>query len=126
MILLVDNSVDYRASLRCLLQLEGYACEVAESYEEAIGKLADKACDLAIVDLRLSNHKNPMDLTGLQLTEWFRDNRPGTPVIVMSAYLSDETVRAAMRDCGAAEIVWKGDGPSALLEAVRHALAPTT
>lgn len=88
----------------------------ALSAEAALDDLPDDV-DLALVDLTLPG------MTGLDLIRVLRDQRPGLPCLVLSAYPGVQHAAAA-RDAGAAAYVEKGD-PKALLAAIRQTLAPT-
>jgi len=83
-ILVVDDIEDYLSSLENALKTE-YKVLKARSLEEA-KDIADKEdFSLAIVDIRLSE-KDSSNKDGLVFLEWIKMNKPGIPVIVMSAY----------------------------------------
>jgi len=135
-LLLIDNDPEYCASLVPLLRLESYQVEVADSVGVAIEKLKTTPVDLALVDLRLSNHEID-DMSGLEVAKFATDR--SIACIIITAYPSMETVRRALRQRGfspplAVDYVAKKDGPQALLDAIeltlmakRHSLgvAPT-
>jgi DNA-binding NarL/FixJ family response regulator len=67
--------------------------------------------DVALVDLRLP------DMTGEELTRELRSRFPSTAVIVLTTYLSEETVRGALK-AGAAAYVTKAAGLPELRAAI--------
>jgi DNA-binding NarL/FixJ family response regulator len=67
--------------------------------------------DIALVDLRLP------DMTGEELTRELRQRFPSTAVIVLTTYLSEETVRGALK-AGAAAYVTKAAGLPELRSAI--------
>ncbi len=79
-ILVVDDEPSIRRLVQRVLQDEQHEVETAGSALEALGKLQDAPCDLAIVDLMMP------DIHGLELAEAIRMLDPGTPVILMTAY----------------------------------------
>lgn len=81
-ILLVEDEVDYRESVRETLTDEGW--EIAEAVERsaAITWLRDHpAPDLAIVDLMMPSC---YDREGLDICRWLRENQPEIPIIVLT------------------------------------------
>lgn len=80
-----------RAALSALIEYEADLdlCGVAASAEEAldIGPWAD--CDLLLTDVSLPG------MDGLALTERVHAERPGLPVVVVSADIEPSTVRRA-------------------------------
>lgn len=79
--------------------------------DDALAVLAVEHVDCAIVDIRLP------DMSGLDLTAAIRRGHPATSVIVLSTYLSEETVRAS-REAGAAAYVAKSAGVAELRRAL--------
>jgi len=79
-ILVVDDEPSIRHLLQQVLAGEYWSVETAGTAIEALGKLEQAPCDLAIVDLLLP------EINGLDLAEAIRVLDPGTPVILMTAY----------------------------------------
>lgn len=75
----------------------------AGSGAEALARLDEVRPDVAVIDLRLP------DMPGDRLCRTARERRPETRVVVLSSYMSADTVRAAM-DAGAAAYVAKSAG----------------
>jgi DNA-binding NarL/FixJ family response regulator len=112
-IMIVDDHEIVREGLRSsLARTEGIEV-VAEAGtgQEALRRVRQSLPDIALVDLRLP------DMRGEKLTRELTRNFPSTSVIVLSTYLSEETVRGAL-DAGAAGYVTKSAGLSALMSAI--------
>jgi DNA-binding response OmpR family regulator len=119
-LLLVDNNARYRQALAQLLDVEGYGVTEAESVEQGKAKLQAGRFDLALLDLRLDNDENDLDLSGLDVAR--AAGAVGVPCIVVTAFPSVVTARLALRARGAEaladDFVCKGDGPQAVLDSV--------
>ncbi len=90
----------------------------AASAEEAISALAETPCDLVVTDLRLPGR------TGIDLVRHLRVQRPGLPVVVISAHEEDAFARTARR-AGAADFLSKRDLFATLFPTIRRLLAAT-
>lgn len=94
-VLIVDDEKNIRATLARGLRLEGYRTEEAGDGVEALALLGDghSGVDLVLTDLALPN------MDGLALARELRQARPKVPVLFMTGYTSDESVRrtAALR-----------------------------
>ena len=74
-----------------ILAKQDYEVITAASGEEAAEKLADDRFDLVITDISMPG------MTGLELLAQIRRNHPGTAVIVMTAYGSEDKREEALR-----------------------------
>jgi DNA-binding NtrC family response regulator len=85
-ILLVDDEQSLVSTLRQVLLLDYPDAQIDETYsgEEALSRLAESAYDLIIADLRMPG------LDGLQLIKGVRYLDPNVPIILMTAFGSDE------------------------------------
>ncbi len=70
---------------------QGYEILTAQAGEEALTKIREKPFDLIITDYRLQ------DMGGLQLTAAIKVFTPDTPVVLMTAYSSEELEAEAKR-----------------------------
>ena len=124
-VLLADNDPRYRGSLRQLLELEDYRVIEAASPEEAKEKLETERLDLALLDLRFTDHGDERDISGLTMARLAADKH--VRCIVITAYDTAETARRALRARGAEPLaedyVPKKDGPQAVLDAIEVVLA---
>jgi DNA-binding NtrC family response regulator len=105
-ILIVDDEVGMRESLKDWFVDAGYAVETAPDGEEALRLVAEKPYGLLIVDLKLPG-KN-----GIEVLDEARKLIPGLRGIVITAYPSVDTAVEAMRS-GAIDYLTK---PFALSE----------
>jgi len=85
----------------------------ASTGREALRRVRQTLPDIALVDLRLP------DMRGEELTRELHRGFPGTAVIILSTYLSEETVRGALQ-AGAAAYVTKAAGLPELLAAIER------
>jgi DNA-binding NarL/FixJ family response regulator len=85
----------------------------ASTGREALRRVRQTLPDIALVDLRLP------DMRGEDLTREFTRDFPGTSVIILSTYLSEETVRGALQ-AGAAAYVTKAAGLPELVAAIER------
>ena len=100
-ILLVEDEAGIQLAIRGLLRREGHEMTVASSGQEAIDALAARPFDLVLTDLAL-----PDALTGLDLVRHVGVKRPGTPVVLITAYGSEHVAREAV-EAGAFDYVPK-------------------
>ncbi|CAG1010504.1 Transcriptional regulatory protein SrrA [Anaerolineae bacterium] len=123
-LLLADNDADYRRTLRRLLELEDYQVEEAASPQEAVEKLGQLKVDLALLDLRMANHDDAYDISGLEVAK--KAMEMDTHCIILTAYPSEETMRMALRSRGAeplaCDYVYKKSGPQAVLDTIQAVL----
>src|SRR5438045_8329454 len=92
-ILIIDDEAAIRESLETLLELEGYRVVSAETGEEGLARIAERAYDLILLDFALP------DRNGLEILTDIRDRDPNLPVIMMTAYGTAKTAVRAMQGC---------------------------
>jgi DNA-binding NtrC family response regulator len=83
-VLIVDDIADYLRSLERALA-DSWCVICASTVEDAKNVLLRESVNVALIDMRLSED-DPANRDGLLLLEWIREHRPGTPVVMMSAY----------------------------------------
>jgi putative nucleotidyltransferase with HDIG domain len=91
-ILIVDDEVVIRKSLRRKLMMEGYDCEEAGGAEDAIKKLAEKEIALAILDIKMPG------MPGSELLIEIKRRYPETAVIMATALTDTSIVIQCMKD----------------------------
>lgn len=106
-VLVVDDDPELREWIRLDLESHGLAPTVCGSAEEAFEALRDSTVDAVVTDLNMPG------MNGLEFCERVVANRPGIPVVVMTAYASLDTAITAIR-VGAEDYVQKPLGPGAL------------
>jgi len=99
-VLVVDDEPLKRITLQASLGEAGWEVVLAANGREALQIVETRPVDAAVVDLKMPG------MDGLELLERILALRPGTPVIVMTAYGSIETAVEAVRR-GAVDFVTK-------------------
>ena len=90
-ILLVENDLDILHVIEVLLQMDGHTVTCAVSYNEGLKLIEKEKFDIVITDWRMPG------MSGLHLLEMAKYIQPKMPVIVMSAYHSNELEDEAHR-----------------------------
>jgi two-component system, NtrC family, response regulator HydG len=115
-LLVVDDELIVRDSLDKWFREEGYDVTVAESAQEALGKMAAKRFDLALVDIKMPG------TDGVELQRRMHEIDSDMLVIMMTGYASVETAVAALKN-GAYDYVSKPFDPDDIAHTVHNALA---
>lgn len=117
-VVIVDDHPVVRAGLREILGATADARVTAEfaSAEELLACLADLACDLLLLDIRLPG------IDGLEALRRIRRLRPGLPVLVLSVYAEEQFALRALK-AGASGYLAKESAPEELIRAVRRVAA---
>ena len=117
-ILVVDDDVSHRVTLRDLLDGEGFLCMEAEDGEEALEYLASRSFDLVITDLNMPRVNGYDLLVGMAKTNIIES----TPVIVVTG-VPDENLRDHVLGLGAATVVFKPYPPMDLVSIVTKTIS---
>ncbi|MCW2985371.1 MAG: response regulator transcription factor [Conexibacter sp.] len=119
-ILIVDDHEVVREGLKASLSADPRLEVVGTSATaaDALALARRTLPDIAVVDLRLP------DMTGEDLTRALRERFPSTAVIILTTYLSEETVRSCLQ-AGAAAYVTKAAGLPELRAAIDRVMAGT-
>ena len=119
-ILLVDDEGDLLETVGVLLKHEGHelirTCDGAEALEYLRGL---EPIDLLVTDIRMA------PINGLQLIEIAHRERPHLHIIVVSAYLDDDTIRRAV-ELGCSAYIKKPFILRDILDPIREVLAKMT
>jgi DNA-binding NarL/FixJ family response regulator len=117
-IMIVDDHDIVREGVRAALSSDPRIEVVAEagSGKEALRAVRQSLPDVALVDLRLP------DMRGEDLTRELVRDFPSTAVIILTTYLSEETVRGAL-EAGAVAYVTKAAGLPELMAALERVMA---
>jgi DNA-binding NtrC family response regulator len=92
-ILIAEDENLIRSSLTQALRKDGFLVSEAKDYQEALERLKDEACDLAVVDLYLED-----GMHGLALIKEVHRLCPAAKVIVITAFGTEEIKEAAMKE----------------------------
>jgi DNA-binding NarL/FixJ family response regulator len=114
----VDDHYLVRVGLTSIIGLEQdmTICGEAQSGEQAVGLFASRRPDVTLMDVRLPG------MSGIAATEAIRADFPDARVIVLSTYISDEEVYAALK-VGAMAYLVKSVAREELIQAIRKAAA---
>ncbi|NUO54545.1 MAG: sigma-54-dependent Fis family transcriptional regulator, partial [Polyangiaceae bacterium] len=114
-ILVVEDEPALRQVLERLLGREGYEVRSFETGEEALMAIAEKAPDVACLDVELPG------MSGLQALERILKQSPQLPVVMLTGESSVDTVVQAMR-LGAFDYLTKPYNTPRLLKTLRNAI----
>ena len=117
-IMIVDDHYLVRMGLASIIALEPdmVVCAEASNGEEAVARYRELRPHVTLMDLRLPG------LSGSQATQAIRLEFPEARVIVLSTYVSDEEIYAALQ-AGAMAYLVKSVGREELTGAIRKAAA---
>lgn len=89
-ILIVEDDEEMRALLSDMIEEEGYEAASVNNGSEAFRKLAKESFDLIITDVRMPG------LTGLDILPGIKKLQPDVPIIVITAFGSEEVQKKAL------------------------------
>ena len=114
-VIAVDDDLQVRESIESLVESAGHTPLVFSTAEEflASGKLAVAAC--LITDVRMPG------MSGVELQQRIRVERPTLPIIFITAHYDDGVRHRALRE-GAAGFMYKPFRPADLLNAIDRVL----
>jgi DNA-binding NtrC family response regulator len=115
-ILVVEDDVIIRTSIRDVLKKEGYEVEEASDGAQAVGLLHARRFDLVISDFVMPR------MDGLKVVEQVHSMSPQTPVIFLTGYLSRKSAEALLH--GMAEFIQKPVTFELLVAMVQRLLRP--
>jgi len=117
-IMLVDDHYLVRVGLTSVIALEAdmTVCAEASTGEQAVGLFRARRPDVTLMDLRLPG------MSGLKTTQAIRAEFPEARIIVLSTYVSDEEIYAALQ-AGAMAYLVKSVDREELTQAIRKAAA---
>lgn len=121
-VLIVDNDVDVLELWRQRIEAEGYLVFAVTSPGEAKELIETSRVHLAIIDMKLIDHSDPNDISGIELA---KELDPLIVKIILTGYPDMETMKTALgpqssRKALAFSYVAK-DGPTELLQAIKLA-----
>jgi two-component system, NtrC family, response regulator HydG len=89
-ILVVDDDETIRATMKVILEDEGYLVDLAGTGKEAIQKTKEKTYNVALLDIRLP------DMESVELLRLMKDNIPRTRKIMVTGYPSMQNAVCAL------------------------------
>jgi DNA-binding NtrC family response regulator len=115
-LLIVDDELSVRDSLKKWFREEGYDAAVAENAGEALSLMAEHHWDAALVDIKMRG------TDGIELQRRMHEIDPEMLVIIMTGYASVETAVTALKN-GAYDYITKPLDPDEIAHLVNKALA---
>ena len=112
-VLIVDDDLDFAASLKLILENEDYQPFLAHSEEEALESVEENAVDLALLDIRLGQDD------GIDLLLKLKEIHPDILCVMVTGFGSIETAIQALRN-GAYDYLRKPVNPGELLATLRR------
>jgi heterodisulfide reductase subunit A len=110
-ILVVDDELIVRDSLRDWLVEDGFNVDTAESGPEALEKMKKQTYHLMLLDIKMPQ------MDGVEVLQRAKDILPELPVVMMTAYATVETAVEAMK-IGALDYLMKPFDPETLVPLV--------
>jgi heterodisulfide reductase subunit A len=107
-ILVVDDELIVRDSLKEWLEEEGFAVDMAASGQEALDQLTGQTYQLMLLDLKMPG------MDGVEVLKKTKEEFPDLAVIMMTAYATVETAVEAMK-IGAQDYLLKPFDPETLI-----------
>ena len=114
-LLVVDDEADMLENIARILRRNSYACLTAASGQAALGLLERDLPDLVLTDLRMPG------TDGLAVLRHVRRVAPRVPVVIITAYASDDAAQEA-RAAGAAGFLIKPFTARELLLTIQQAM----
>src|SRR6185312_15066221 len=116
MIYVVDDDYDVRASLRFLLETEGFDVRTFRSGSALLGSLTRHQADCLVVDYKMA------EIDGLELALRLRRVDVSTPIVMITGD-PDENISAKASSAGVRQVLLKPNLEENLVECVRNAIA---
>lgn len=99
-VLVVDDDQRMVKTICDILKVKGYQTEPAHSGREAVEKVRERDLDCVLMDVKMP------EMDGVAALKLIKEIAPETPVVLMSAYATDEQAEEAKRQ-GAAAVLTK-------------------
>jgi two-component system response regulator HydG len=116
MVLVADDDPDFAASIKPVLQQNGYVVEIARNGQEALEKASTPGLTCLVLDLRM-----PL-LTGIEVFLKLRETGTAVPTVFVSGYADQDALRE-VNGFGRG-LLMKPFDPADLLRALEQAAPP--
>jgi heterodisulfide reductase subunit A len=113
-VLVVDDELILRESLKDWLEFEGFKVETAASGKEALERLDATPFSMVLLDIKMP------DMDGTEVLSRAKESFPELPVVMMTAYATVETAVGTMQT-GALDYVVKPFDPEKIVSLVTEA-----
>jgi DNA-binding NtrC family response regulator len=114
-ILIVDDEQSMAQFLAIVLRKEGYQVSTVQNGRDALDKVKSEAFDVVITDIRMPG------MDGIQLLQGIKKHDPGLPVVIMTAYASQQSAIDAV-NLGAFQYLIKNAKNDEIKLVVRNAI----
>ncbi len=114
-ILIVDDEPVVIKSCERVLTPEGFTVDAASNGKDAMSRLSSNNYDLVITDLKMPG------MDGIELVRWIRNSKPGTGVVIITGYPSQESIKEAL-GLRILDYLPKPFSPSLLLDVAQKAM----
>jgi two-component system, LuxR family, response regulator FixJ len=115
MIYVVDDDYHVRASLRFLLETEGFEVRTFRSATALLGSSTRHRADCLVVDYKMA------EIDGLELANRLRGLDVSTPIVLITGF-PDENISAKATSAGVLQVLLKPNLEDVLVECVRSAI----
>lgn len=115
-ILIIEDKKSMADMLKRVFEVEGFKVRTASTVRNGISSLSAEGFDVIVTDLRLP------DGEGMEVLASAKNDLPGTPVIMMTAFGNIETAVKAVK-AGAYDFITKPFDPDDLLAIVNRAMS---
>lgn len=114
-VLVVDDEEGLRITMAANLELEGFVVTEAENGLQAVELARTTTFDLVLSDMRMP------EMNGLGLVRRLKAMHPETPVVLMTGFENEETIRDAVSE-GVFTVLTKPCDVAAVVQTLRRAL----
>ena len=114
-ILIIDDEISIRESIKMILEYENYIVDTAENGTDGINKIKDENFDLVLLDVKMPG------LSGLDVLEMIKERDKYLPVIMISGHGTIETAIESTKK-GAFDFLEKPLDRDKVLISVRNAI----
>lgn len=112
-IFIIDDDRDHAESIADLLEMQGYAVEVAFSGEEGVSRFREVDFDLVFMDVKLPG------MNGVETFFEFKKIRPDAKVVMMTGFSVEQLIAEAV-ESGALGVLYKPFAIPDLLAAIER------
>jgi CheY-like chemotaxis protein len=91
-VLIVDDDRDHAESVADILEMRGYAIEIAGSGEAGVAKFSETAFDVVLMDVKMPG------MNGVEAFFAIRQIKPDAQVVMMTGFSVEELVERAMNN----------------------------
>jgi len=99
-ILITDDSNGFSKTMAMILRRKGHHVIIADSGSQAIDRVKKQSFDMVFMDIKMPG------MNGVETLKKIKEKRPGTVVIMMTAYAVDDLLRQSVAE-GAEGLLYK-------------------